>query len=147
MWILSSRGFRKCGTFGVYDFLKGSYWLSKFSHFSIFFNSKMRCCKKKTRPQFWFFGLATESVWVPPCGAHADSVASPKNQNCGRVFFLQHLLILLTDPKFQSLLTLSSNNSPLETPTPKKYDIFGILRTWASTWWYPGFGYQYQKLE
>ena len=44
-------------------------------------------------------------------------------------FFLLRLLILLTDPKFQSLLTLSSNNSPLETPTPKKYDIFGILRT------------------
>ena len=106
-----------------------------------------RCHKKKTRPQFWFFGLATESAWAPHGGTHTDSVASPKNQNCGRVFFLQHLLILLTDPKFQSLLTLSSNNSPLETPTPKKYDIFGILRTWAFSWWYPGFGYQYQKLE
>ena len=57
MWKSKSRAFRKCGTFWVYDFLKGSYWLSKFSHFSIFFNSKMRRCKKKTRPKFWFFGV------------------------------------------------------------------------------------------
>ena len=54
-----------------------------------------RCCKKKTRPQFWFFGLATESVWVPPCGTHADSVATLKTQNCGRVFFLQRRILLL----------------------------------------------------
>ena len=31
---LTSRGFRKCGTFWVYDFLKGSYWLSKSSKIS-----------------------------------------------------------------------------------------------------------------
>ena len=61
IWKSRSSAFRKCGTFWVYDFLKGSYWLSKFSHFSIFFNSKMRCCKKKTRPQFWFFGPETNS--------------------------------------------------------------------------------------
>ena len=54
-----------------------------------------RCCKKKTRPQFWFFGLATESAWAPHGGTHTDSVASPKNQNCGRVFFLQHRILLL----------------------------------------------------
>ena len=35
MWKSKSRAFRKCGTFWVYDFLKGSYRLSKFSHFSI----------------------------------------------------------------------------------------------------------------
>ena len=67
-------------------------------------------------------------------------------QRCG-VFFFWRRLFSVTEPKFQSLLTLSSNNSPLETPTPKKYDIFGKLRTWAFSWWYPGFGYQYQKLE
>ena len=31
MWTLTSWGFRKCGSFCVYDFLKGSYWLSKSS--------------------------------------------------------------------------------------------------------------------
>ena len=35
MWKSTSSAFQKCGTFCVYDFLKGSYWLSKFSHFSI----------------------------------------------------------------------------------------------------------------
>ena len=35
IWKSKSRAFRKWGTFWVYDFLKGSYRLSKFSHFSI----------------------------------------------------------------------------------------------------------------
>ena len=52
---------------------------------------------------------------------------------------------LLTDPKFHASLTLSSNNSPLKSPTPKKYHIFEIVRTWAFTWWYPGYGFHYQK--
>ena len=29
IWKMRSWGFRKCGTFWVYDFLKGSYWRSK----------------------------------------------------------------------------------------------------------------------
>ena len=37
MWTSTSSAFRKCGTFGVYDFLKGSYWLSKSRNFSFFF--------------------------------------------------------------------------------------------------------------
>ena len=41
-------------------------------------------------------------------------MAGPKNQNCGRVFFWQHLLFFVTDSKFQSLLTLTANNSPLK---------------------------------
>ena len=84
---LTSWGFRKCGSFCSGEFLKRRYWLSKSSNFSIFLKSKMRCSKKKTRPQFWFFRLATESAWTPTCGCHADSVATLKNQNCGRVFF------------------------------------------------------------
>ena len=42
-----------------------------------------------------------------------------KNQNFGRVFFSQRLVILLTDPKFHASLTLNSNNSPLKSPTTK----------------------------
>ena len=37
MWKSTSSAFQKCGTFCVYDFLKGSYWLSKFSNISIFY--------------------------------------------------------------------------------------------------------------
>ena len=47
--------------------------------------------------------------------------------------------MLLTDPKFHSLLTLSSNNSRSKTPRPHKLHIFGIFRTSAFTWWYPGY--------
>ena len=46
-----------------------------------------RCCKKKTRPQFWFFGLATESAWAPHGYWQLIRLAAPKTQNCGRVFF------------------------------------------------------------
>ena len=52
---LTSRGFRKCGTFWVYDFLKGSYWLSKYSNISMFFTIHNGCQKKKSRAQFFFF--------------------------------------------------------------------------------------------
>ena len=45
---LTSRGFRKCGTFGVYDFLKGSYWLSKSSKISKKKMGRRRCQKKRT---------------------------------------------------------------------------------------------------
>ena len=52
----TSRGFRKCGTFWVYDFLKGSYWLSKSSKVSKNKNTKCpidahchRHCRKDLR--------------------------------------------------------------------------------------------------
>ena len=63
---LTSWGFRKCGSFCPGEFFKRSYWLSKSSNFSIFFESKMRRHKKKTRPQFWFFGAETNSRCGPP---------------------------------------------------------------------------------
>ena len=94
---LTSRGFRKCGTFWVYDFLKGSYWLSKFSNISIFFNIQNRCHKKKTRPQFWFFGLETNSQGNSYGGPDLLFVSDPKTQNCGRVFFFWHRLFFGTN--------------------------------------------------
>ena len=63
---LTSWGFRKCGRFFPGEFLKRSYCLSKSSNFSIFFKSKMRCSKKKTGPQFWFFRPETNSRFGPP---------------------------------------------------------------------------------
>ena len=55
---LASWGFRKCGSFGSGEFLKRRYWLSKSSNFSIFFQSKMRCQKKRHGHNFDFSGLA-----------------------------------------------------------------------------------------
>ena len=40
---------------------------------------------------------------------------------------------MLTDPKFHASLTLSSDNSPLKSPTLKKYHIFEIVRTHGGT--------------
>ena len=54
---LASWGFRKCGTFGVYDFLKGSYWLSKSSQISRKKMGRRRCQKKKNCHNFDFSGL------------------------------------------------------------------------------------------
>ena len=54
MWKSTSSAFQKCGTFCVYDFLKGSYWLSKFSNISIFFDIQNRCQKKRHGHNFEF---------------------------------------------------------------------------------------------
>ena len=97
MWKSTSSAFQKCGTFCVYDFLKGSYWLSKFSNISIFFDIQNRCHKKKTRPQFWVFRVDVESGRKKVGFPSADSVATLKTQNCGRDFFLWHRLFLVTN--------------------------------------------------
>jgi len=60
MWKLTSRGFRKCGSFCAGEFLKGTYWLSKLGHFSFFFDSKMRCPKKRHGHNFVMF------FWMHP---------------------------------------------------------------------------------
>ena len=54
-------------------------------------------------------------------------------------FFFYGSLFLLTEPKFHSRLTLSSNNSRSKPHTPNKFHIFGIVRTSAFRWTYPGF--------
>ena len=49
MWKFTFWGFRKCGTFWVYDFLKGSYWLSKSSQISKKKLGQRRRNKNKTK--------------------------------------------------------------------------------------------------
>ena len=85
---LSSRGFRKCGTFWAYDLFNGSYCCSKSAQGSksVFVTKNKRCHKKKTRPQFWVFGSETNSRSGPPYELPWLFVSGPKNQNCGRVF-------------------------------------------------------------
>ena len=55
------------------------------------------------------------------------------------MLFFYGSLFLLTEPKFHSLLTLSSNNSRSKADTPNKFHIFGIVRTFSFTWFYPGY--------
>ena len=108
---LTSWGFRKCGTFGVYDFLKGSYLLSKSSKFSLFFRLKRKCQKKMTRAQkksiFNFLLRESSKLYLETSLRRIWR----KNFFWASVIFFWHRLFLVTDPKFQSLLTLSSNNS------------------------------------
>ena len=92
MWKSASSAFRKCGTFLVYDFLKGSYWPSKSSKISKKKFGQRRCCKKKTRSQFWFFGPETNSQGNSYGGLHLLFVSDPKTQNCGSSFFLTPLI-------------------------------------------------------
>ena len=68
MWKLSSRAFRKCGTFWACELFNGSYCWSKSDHVgkSRSVPEIRRCQKKKTRPQFWFFGPETNSRSGPP---------------------------------------------------------------------------------
>ena len=130
---LSSRGFRKCGTFGSCELFNGSYCCSKSTDFEIFgLSPKIRGVKKKELPQFWVFGYETNISSGQPYELRWIFVSSPKNQNCGSSFFF------LTPPpthffwKFH--LTLTVNNSPLKSRTPKKYHIFGNLWTSAFSW-------------
>ena len=51
---LTSWGFRKCGSFCPGEFLKQSYWLSKYSHFSFFLKAKCGVTKKRHGHNFDF---------------------------------------------------------------------------------------------
>ena len=133
MRILRSWGFRKCGTFGSCELLNGSYCCSKSTDFEIFgLSPKIRGVKKKELPQFWVFGSETNSRCSPPYELPCLFVSGQKNQNCGSSFFCNassdSFFLLKCD------LTLTANNSPLKSPTPKKYHIFGNLWTSAFSW-------------
>ena len=106
-----SRGFRKCGTFWVYDFLKGSYWLSKSSQISKKNWVRGSVPKKSHGHNFNFSGLARNQRLTNRVDFTLIPWRARKIKIVAVSFFLFRLLFLGTDPKFQSLLTLSSNNS------------------------------------
>ena len=147
MWKLTSWGFRKCGSFRDLEVLNQSYWLSKSSQISKKNCRVTRRYEKKIRPQYWVLGSDTESAWDQHGWFHADSMATLKFQNYGRGFFFYGSLFLLTEPKFHSRLTLSSNNSRSKPHTPNKFHIFGIVRTSAFRWTYPGFFFPWANFE
>ena len=131
---LTSWGFRKCGSFWDLEVLNHSYWLSKSGQIQRKILLGRRRSKKKTRPQFRILGPEIESAMAQHGWLNADSMAALKTQNCGRVFFLERLLFLLTEPKFHSCLTLTRNNSRSKPDTLNKSHIFGKLWTLAFTW-------------
>ena len=96
MWKLTSRAFRKCGTYWACHVFNGSYRPSKMDESEKTGPSPKisGVKKKKTRPQFWKLRLEIESALKQPCWSHADSISEPKTENCGRVSFFGHLLSL-----------------------------------------------------
>ena len=103
MWKLTSGRFRKCISYEAYGDFYASYHRSKSTHGwkSESVTIIMRCPKKKTRPQFWVLGSEIESAWNQHGCFNADSISSRNSQNCGRVFFLLRLIIIVTLSLFQ----------------------------------------------
>ena len=145
MRMLTSWGFRKCGSFGPGEFLKRSYWLSKSSNFSNFFESKMRCQKKRHGHNFDFSGLPRNQRGTNPIGKPLIPCQTRKIKIVAVTFFCY----ASSDPIFflKFDLTLTANNSPLKSRTPQKYHIFGKLRTSAFSWCPPGYGIVFENFE
>ena len=57
--------------------------------------------KKKTRPRFLVLGSEIESACDQHGCSYADSISSRNSQNCGRVFFLLRLIVIVTLSLFQ----------------------------------------------
>ena len=89
MWKLTSRAFRKCGTYWACEVLNGIYCWSKSEGCEILAPlAKIRGRKKKTTLfNGSVLGAAIESAWNQPCGTHADSMAAPKTCSLKSVVF------------------------------------------------------------
>ena len=134
MWKLTSRAFRKCGTYWACHVFNGSYRPSKMDESEKTGPSpKIRGFKKKTRPQFFIFCFETNSTSSQPCEKTWLFVSDLKNWNKISVFFFN-----TSTPEnflFQFHPTLTANNSGLKPSKLKNYNIFGILRTSAFSWY------------
>ena len=58
----------------------------------------------------------------------------PESQYCSRICFFEHRIILMTNKKFQTPLTLNSHKSGLKNHRIKNYHIFGTSRTSVFIW-------------
>ena len=61
-------------------------------------------------------------------------MAEPEMENCSRIYFCYAALILMTNSKFPTPLTLKSHKSGLKNHRIKNYHIFGTSRTSAFIW-------------
>ena len=84
--------------------------------------------------QYCDSGQIVESAWSHTYWLHADSTIWPESQYCSRIYFFEHRIILRTNSKFQTPLTLNSHKSGLKNHRIKNYHIFGISRTSAFIW-------------
>ena len=137
MWKLTSRRFRKCGSYWASEFLNGSYRCSKLTDCEILSPlPKIRGVKKKRHGhnnEFW----ALKRIAGPPNHVKRPcySFEDPKINIVAVSFFLNDRFYWNFFSKFDP--TLSAYNYASKTPNLKNYHIFGILRTSAFTWYPP----------
>jgi len=147
MRILTSWGFRKCRTFWVWESPKGSYWASKSTDFeNLGPLPKIRgVTKKRHGHNFEFSGTKRIAGLVHPISYLGYSFQARKIKIVAVSFFCNTAFCCWK--KLKNDWTLTANNSPLKSRTPKKYHIFGILRMWGFRWWYPGYGIVFENFE
>ena len=144
---LTSRAFQKCGSFWASEVLNGSYRCSKLTDCeNLGPLPKIRgVAKKRHGHNFEFSGTKRISALVNPMSYVGYSFQARKIKIVAVSFFCNTAFCCWK--KLKNDWTLTANNSPLKSRTPKKYHIFGILRMWGFRWWYPGYGIVFENFE
>ena len=134
MWKLTSWGFRKCGSFRDLEVLNRSYGCSKSEDFEILSPlPKIRgVTKKQHSVNIEFLVPKLKLVKNNPIG-YIEFEFRASNLKIGRVLFFCNAYFF-----FEFDLTSTAYNYGLKPPNLENYHIFGILRTSAFTWSYPG---------
>ena len=137
MWSLTSRAFRKCGSFWASEFLNGSYRCSKLTDCEILGPlQKIRGVKKKRHGhnnEIW--GL--KRIAGPPNHVRRPCY-SFQTSNLVIVavsFFLNASIPAIFFSEFD--LTLTADNYGLKPLNLENYHIFGRLWTCPFTWYHP----------
>jgi len=134
---LTSRRFRKCGSFCASEFLNGSYRCSKLTDCEILGPlPKIRGVKKKRHGhnnELW----CLKRIAGPPHHVRRPcySFQDPQINIVAVSFFCDARFYWNFFSKFDP--TLSAYNYASKTLNFKNYHIFGILRTSAFTWYPP----------
>ena len=137
MWKLTSRAFRKCGTYWAYQVLNGSYCWSKSDNCEILAPSaKIRGVTKKRHGHnndFW----GPKRIAGRPHHVRSPgySFQAPKIEIVTVSFFLNASFLAIFSSEFDPALT--ANNYGFIPSNLENYNIFGILRTSALTWYHP----------
>ena len=125
MWKLTSQGFRKCGTFWACELSNGSYCCSKSAE-----GSKSGCvpvnrqCKKKKRPQFWFFRSETNSTAFQLCEEAVLFVSELKKIKLWPCLFFVTLPIFGDAHTFAALCWLWATITPVRKLARPKSTTF-----------------------
>ena len=137
MWKLTSRAFRKCGTYWAYHVLNGSYCWSKSDGFEILAPSaKIRGVPKKRHGHnFEFWALPLNQRWANHVGPSLIQFQAPKFEIVAVSFFWNASFPAKFSSEFDP--TLTANSYGLKPSNLKNYNIFGILRTSAFRWYHP----------